>query len=264
LEETATSETPEASPPEEQQQRDQPPEGTDWRAENTQLRQQLKHAQDLNRQAAPLVQTALALQATPGGNVIVDKLQKIMAGDKTVTLTATQEKKLEKAQEEAETTGMSEERVKQILDEASQGFEQRLWESRKAEKAMDALHEWAGKEYPGYGDLHVTTEWNENLALVLDAIQKGTLTVPEGKDPYKFALGHNYGWLKSLNPDIGKEKPSKKTEQDRRAAISQSSVQAGGVVPEESDDIPDYAKVSRAPLGVAGGGRAFGSLRRTK
>ena len=257
-EETATSEPTEASPLDESQQREPSPEGTDWRAENTRLRQNLKKAQDLNREAMPYVQTAMALQSAPGGNVIIEKLQK---GE---PLTAVQEKKLEKAQEQAGTTGMSKEDVEQMLNTAAQNFEQRLWESNKAKDAMDNLHVWAGKKYPGYDELRTSPEWNQHLGTILDGIQKGTLQVPDDwSDPYKYAVHQNYGWLKAMNPDIGKEKPSKKTEKDRREAISQSSVQAGGVAPEDSDSLPDYANPAVTPRGVAGGGRSFGSLKRT-
>jgi hypothetical protein len=257
-EETATSETPEPSPLDEQQQREQHPEGSEgyWRGKATQYQQQLKKAQDLNREATPYVQTAMALQAAPGGNEIIDKLQK---GE---SLTPTQEKKLEKAQEDAGTSGMSKEQIEEMLATSAQNFEQRLWEQRKAEKAMDELHEWAGKKYPGYQELHTTDEWNTKLGTILDAIQAGKLRVPEGDDAYKHAIDQTYGWLKGLNPNIGKEKPSKKTEKARREAISQSSVEAGGVAPEDSDDVPDYARADLPPKSL-GGGRAFGSLKRS-
>ena len=256
-EETATSETPEASPLDESQQREQNPEGTDWRGENTRLRQQLKKVQDLNREAMPYVQTAMALQSAPGGDAILQKLQK---GE---PLTATQEKKLEKAQEAAAATGMSEERVAQMLETATQNFEQRLFEADRARERRQDLTAWATEKYPDFEDLHKTPEWKEKLGTILDAISNRTLIVPDGEDPYEFAYGQSIGWLKSLNPEIGKEKPSKKTEKERRAAISQSSVQAGGVAPEDSDSIPDYANVAVAPRGATGGGRSFGSLKRT-
>ena len=265
-EETATSESTEASPLDESQQREQSLEGTDWRAESTRQSQRAKKAEDLNRQAWPYVQTAMALQKAPGGNAIIEKLQK---GE---PLTATQEKKLDKAKEEAGTTGMSEEQVGKMLETASQNFEQRLYESRKAEKAMDSLNEWARTaktksgtlKYSGYDELSTSPEWNEHLGTILDAIQKGTLNVPDDwSDPYKYAVHQNYGWLKALNPDIGKEKPTKKTEKDRRAAISQSTVQAGGVAPEDSDELPDWANPAVASRGVAGGGRSFNSLKRS-
>jgi len=189
--------------------------------------------------------------------VIIEKLQK---GE---PLTAAQEKKLEKAQSEAGTTGMSEEQVGKMLETAAQSFEQRLWESRKAEKAMDTLNTWASKKYPGYDELHTSPEWNEHLGTILEAIQEGSLRITDDwSDHYKYAVHQNYAWLKAVNPDIGKEKPSKKTENDRRAAISQSSVQAGGVAPEDSDAVPDWANPAVSPRGVAGGGRSFSSLKR--
>ncbi len=214
----------------------------------------------------PYVQTAMALQAAPGGTAIIEKLQK---GE---PLTVAQEKKLEKAQAEAGTTGMSEEQVEKMLDTAAQKFENRLWESNKAKDAMDSLHDWARTaktksgtlKYSGYDELHTSPEWNEHLGTILDAIQAGKLQVPEGwSDPYKYAVHQNYGWLKALDPEIGKEKPSGKTEKDRRAAISQSSVQAGGVAPEDSDGLPDWANPAVAAKGVAGGGRSFSSLKRS-
>ena len=260
LEETATSESTEPSPPEEQQQRESSSEGTDWRAETTRLQQELKHVKDLNRQAAPLVHTALALQAAPGGQVIIDKLQKMVAGDKKVTLTATQE---EKVQEAASTAGISPEQLQAALEQQGQDFEQRLWERDKAKTALDDLNEWAVKKYPGFDKLHTTTEWKGKINSILRDIQEQILVVPEGDDPYQYAYDQAYAWVKGLNPDIGKEKPSKKTEQDRRAAISQSSVQAGGVAPEDSDKLPDWANPSVASRGVAGGGKSFGSLKRT-
>ncbi len=257
-EETATSETPEASPAEESQQREQSPEGTDWRAESTRLRQQLKKAQDLNRQSMPYVQTALALQSTPGGDVIIDKLQK---GE---PLTETQEKKLEKAKEDTGTSGISEEKLGELLNTAAANFEQRLFESNRAKDALGDLHVWAAKEFPGYEDFRTSPEWNQKLGTILDAIKNGSIQVPEDSpDPYKFALRQAMGWMKGLDPEIGKEKPSKKTETERREAISQSSIQAGGVAPEDSDKLPDYARLDIAPRGVTGGGRSFSSLKRT-
>lgn len=258
LEETATSESTEASPLDEQQQREQLPEGTDWRAETTRLQQELKRARDLNRQAKPFVETALALQAAPGGTAIIEKLQKGEA------LTAVQEKKLEKAQEETGTTGVTQEQLKELLETQAQGFEQRLFERDKAKTALDDLNIWATEKFPGFEELHKTPEWKGKINSILRDIQEEVLVVPEGEDSYKYAYEQAYGWVQGLNPDIGKEKPSKKTEKQRREAISSSTVQAGGVAPEESDDIPDYAKLDRAPLGVAGGGKSFGSLRRTK
>ena len=256
-EETATSETPEASPLDESQQREQSPEGTDWRGENTRLRQRIKKAQDLNREAMPYVQTAMALQATPGGNEIIDKLQK---GE---PLMATQEKTLEKAQETTGTTGISYEQLQEALANQAQNFEQRLSVAEQAKEQMRDLNTWAVEKYPGYEDLRKTPEWKGKLGTILDAIKNQTLLVPDGEDPYEFAVDQSYGWLKGLNPDIGKEKPSKTSEKERRAAISQSSVQAGGVAPEDSDAIPDYANVAIAPKGATGGGRSFGSLKRT-
>ena len=154
-----TSESTEASHAEEpgSQQQGESPEGVDWRAENTRLRQQLKRAQDLNREALPLAQLGVALQQANGGQAIIEKLQK---GE---DLTAAQEANLEK---QAEAAGFSQEQIDELLGKAAQNFEQRLWESRKAERAMEKLHSWAKKEYPGYEETYESPQWNQRLGTV--------------------------------------------------------------------------------------------------
>ena len=256
--ETETSDPAEASLPDEQsQQREESPEGTDWRAENTRLRQELKKAKDLNREALPFAQLGVALQQAPGGDKIVEKLRKGEA------LTAAQEAKLEKAQEQTGTAALSPEQIQKMLDSAAQTFEQRYWESRKAERAMESLHKWAGEKYAGYDELHTTPQWNQHLSTVLAAIEHGTLELPDDwSDPYRYAVHQTYAWVKSLNPDVGKKVPAKKTEKERRSAISQSSVDASGVAPEDSDQLPEWARLDATPRSPTGG-RAFGSLKRS-
>src|SRR3990167_8525368 len=62
----------------------------DFRAEATQLRQELAKVKGLNRQALPLVNLALALKQAPGGADIVARLERGEA------LTAKQEATVEK------------------------------------------------------------------------------------------------------------------------------------------------------------------------
>ncbi len=204
----------------------------------------------------PYYQVGMALHTAPGGDVIIEKLSR------NEPLTAAEEKKHEQAQEEAGNAGLSQEQAQNLLSAAAKEFEQKLWSSRKAERSMADLHAWAEKEYPNYQELRKTPAWDEKIGTILDAIQKRTIPVPDDWDPYRYAVDQAYGWLKGLDPEIGKVTPSKTTEKDRRAAISQASVQAGGVAPEESDSLPDYANLNIQPRSATGG-RAFSSLKRS-
>lgn len=253
-----TTEGTEASPSAEQQQRGSSPEGHDWETENLRLRQELKKAQDLNRQALPLAQIGVALQQAKGGREIIQKLER------NEDLTVAEEKKVEK---EAVAAGYSPEQIDELLGRAAQTFEERYWQSRKAERAMDELHQWAEKEYPGYRDLLKTEEWNDHVNLVLakleQRVQQGKQAAPDGwDDPYRYAVHETYNWVKAMNPKIGEKKPAKKTEGERRAAIGQTGVEAGGVPPEDSDEIPEYARLDKQPRSL-GGGRSFSSLKRS-
>lgn len=251
------SEHAEAPPTDEHGQHGSDSGSVDWRAETTRLQQRLKKAEDINRNNLPFAQLGYALQNAKGGNKIIEKLQKGEA------LTVAEEKQLEEAKGETGSTSLSLEQVEELLKKQAQELDQRWFESRKAERAMEKLQQWAVKTYPGWEEVFETPEWNQHLNSVLASIEQGVLQVPESEpDPYKFAWKQTAGWLKSMNPELGKKTPAKKTEKQRREAISGTSVDAGGVTPEDSEEIPEYARLDTQPK-FLGGGQSFSSLKRS-
>src|SRR3989304_4646716 len=110
----------------------------DFRAENTRLRQELAKVKDLNRQAVPWVNLAVALKQATGGAEIIARLEKGEA------LTAKQEAAVEKA------TGVDTKNVSvEELQNMFLTLEQRLERREGAKEDLKAMNARADKEMPG-------------------------------------------------------------------------------------------------------------------
>ena len=263
-EDKAASESTESQLPEE---RAEGSTQVDWEAraraseaQVTKLQQQAAKAERLNGEAMPWVQLALALNNAPGGKTIIEKLQK------GVPLTEAQQTKLEAAQVAAGSSSLSLEAVEKLFEEkvmpkAIASLEQRLYETDRAKRDMEKLNTKATKELVGFEALQNTPEWNQALDLVLFGIEHRKIAVPDEEDPYWFAFKKAHAMILGENPEIGKVKPAKKTETERKGAISRQASQSTEAHPEEQSGVPDYANPGIAPLGM--GGRSFGSLRRS-
>lgn len=185
-------------------------DGGDWREQNTRLRQELAEQKELNRQAVPLVQVALALQ-TQDKNVYM----KLMKGE---SLTKKQEAVVEEA---AKTVGVTEEGLAKMLDERFATLAQRSAADSQARDAMVELDKWATVELPGYENLKGTPTWNGTLSAVLGSIENGTMVVPASvKDPYRWAVEETYHIISARNPDVAKgPKKVAQSPEDRAAQI---------------------------------------------
>lgn len=212
---------------------------TDFQSQNTKLRQELARAKEIMRQAAPVAQLGEMLQNAPGSKAIIEKLKE----GKPLT-----EKQQETAAEELKAGGLTEERIVALLDENSVKLEKRMYEGRKAEKAMDVLHKRAMEEFPGYENIYQSSEWAEIEDIVLAQAQRafndGRNIIPDDEpDPYWWIKKRAWGILKANNPKLG-EKPAGKSESERQGAIASQSAKSGGApeAREENDEIPGYIK----------------------
>lgn len=215
-------------------------EGTspDLQSQNTKLRQELARAKEIMRQAAGVAELGERLQNAPGSAAIIEKLK---AG-KPLT-----DKQAEAATEELAASGLTKAEIKEMLAESHKELEQRMYEGRKAEKAMDVLHKRAMKEFPGYENIYQSSEWAEIEDIVLAQAQKafndGRNIIPDDEtDPYWWIKKRAWGILKANNPNLG-EKPAGKTESERQGAIAgQAAKQGGAPEARDNEDIPDYVK----------------------
>lgn len=263
-EDTAAPDSPGSQLPDERAEGSSP---IDWEAKAheyesriTKLQQQASKAERLNGEAMPWVQLGLALNNAPGGKGIIEKLQKGQS------LTEAQQTKLEAAQAATGTSSLSLEAVEKLFEEkvmprAMATLEQRLYETDRAKRDMEKLNQKATKELVGFEDLQQTPEWNQALDLVLFGIEHRKIEVPPDEDPYWFAFKKAHTMILGEKPEIGKKKPTTKTETERKGAISRQTSHSAGAPPEEQSGVPDYANPGIAPLGM--GGRSFGSLRRS-
>lgn len=231
---------------------------TDWRAENTRLRQELAKVKDLNRQAVPFVNLALALKNAPGGADIIEKLHRGEA------LSAKEEKQVAKAASESpEADRLSVEQLEALFDRKLTVFEQRMFEAREAEKQMEKLHQRAAKEFVGYDELRHTPEWKRRLQVMLGMIENRAVEVPdEEPDPYWFALSETWATLKQENPEIGKTRRAGKSESERQGAIVKASSRSAAA-PEE-EELPEEQAFARRPIrraGIGGFGKSLQGIR---
>lgn len=223
------------------------PEGasTDLQADNTRLRQELAKSKQVQNDVLPFVQFAVAVRDAPGGKAIIEKANKARAEGKPLVLTDLQEEKVAAAAK-ATDTPVSEEKLGEILNGAFTQFEQRLFEKDKATEAIQGIYARGKEELPGYENLYKTPEWRRRKAVILTMAQQDPSMVPDDEsDPYWWIEKETYATLAAQNPDIGKVKPAKKTESERRGAIAGVSHKSAGAPEETEDGLPDYVKKLR-------------------
>lgn len=235
---------------------DQESATTDWKAESTRLRQELAKVRQLNRQATPLAQLGYALQNAPGGDAIIEKLVK---GE---PLTAKETKTVEKASEASGGNGLSLEAIEEVLEKKLTNFERKQLERQRSEVAMQRLHERGKKELPGYEEIYQTPEWNRRLNTILRMAETEEGFVPdEEADPYWYVIQETYATLAKQNPNIGKVKPAKKTESERKGAISKTAGQSAGA-PEEDSELAEAIRRAVPARPTTQVGKSLGALRK--
>lgn len=243
----------------------------DLLAETTRLREKLAESRDLNRQAEPLVQLAQALYNTPGGKEIIQKLKE------GKPLTATQQNAAAAANATSQaiadgvtpggqsTVGIHPDEVRKMMREEFRAFEEHQWNSRKAEREMEALEAKAEEELDGYGKLRNTKRWKQSLNTTLALMEQRTLDVPDEEDDALYwAVKHTYQTLTGMAPGEKKVTPAKKTESQRRAAIAGQQGKSGGAPeePEEHANNPDLAWARSRGTGTLG--KSFSSPSRNR
>ena len=216
------------------------PEGAsnDLQSQNTKLRQELARAKEIMQQAAPVAQLGDMLQRAPGGKEIIERLQ----ANKPLT-----GKQTDAAAEKLRAEGVSEERIVELLQQGFQKFEEDSRLGREAEREIQALHERAKKEFPGYENVYKSQEFKRLEDIVLTqaqrAFKEGRSVIPgDEPDPYWWIKKEAWKILKAKNPEMLTEKPAGKTEAERRGAISSQSGKSGGAPEAQQDDLPDYVK----------------------
>ena len=232
---------------------------TDWRAENTRLRQELARTKDTLRQVHPLAELGHAIKQAPGGAEIIRRLEK---GE---PLTAKQEQVVQRAAETtSDTTGWSEEKLAAMLKADREALREELRAERRAEEDMRELDAKAAKELPGYEELRKTPGWKKRLSVVLNLIGNEAIAVPDDEpNPYYFAIKEAYETILANNPELGKIKKVPKSESERRGAIVKASPKSSGA-PEE-EEIPEELAFARRPIrrtGIGGFGKSLQEIRK--
>jgi len=196
-------------------------EGT-LKADNTRLRQEVAKLQELTERSVPFVNAVQQMSKTALGKQVIEKLQK---GESVDDLLPKEGKELK---EQAEKAGLSMDALKTVLEERDERLAQRLTDnvrvSMDAREAVQALNIWASKELPGYDKIKGTPTWNGYLDAAQTAIQRGTLVLPEGKDPYQELTRRVYNMCVAEDPDVAKgtKKAAPKTPEERLAGIISS------------------------------------------
>lgn len=205
----------------------------DLQSQNTKLRQENARAKEIMRQAHPIALLGEKLQNAEGGAAIIKKLEKgipLTAEDKAVA---------------KEAAGpVTEERIKEILDESNQNLEQRMFAGRKAEQEMDTLHKRAIKEFPGYENVYRSPEFKRLQNYVLADVQNDPSIVPPGEDIGWWIQAETWKTLKAKNPEM-LERPAGKSEEERQGEIAgQATTRSGGApdATQDKDEIPGYVK----------------------
>ena len=192
------------------------------KADNTRLRQEVARLQELTERSVPFVDAVQRMSKTALGKQVIEKLQK---GESVDDLLPKEEKELEK---QAEKAGLSMDELKTLLEERDEKLAQKLTDnvrvSMDARDGVRELNEWASKELPGYDKIKGTPTWNGYLDAAQMAIQKGTLALPEGKDPYQELYKRVYNMCVAEDPDVAKgtKKAAPKTPEERLAGIISS------------------------------------------
>lgn len=221
-------------------------QGPSAQQEVSQLRSQIANLQEQARQAQPVVDVSRAIYQAPGGKEIFERAKKAMDSGQELTFTAKQEAVIEKA---AEAQGLTAEQVQGIVQQGLQQHEQQLFNSRKAEKSIEKLHDRGKKELEGYEGMYQTPAWDRMWTHTVAAMTPTTdeqgrqippaMLVPDNeKDPLWYAITHTHAML-TAGKTPSNDSPN--NESLRRAAIAgQQTTPAGG--PKGSDpDSPDLA-----------------------
>lgn len=193
-------------------------EGGSFRAENTRLKQRIAALENMNQRALPFINFVTKIGESPTGKKIIDKFQK---GEDFSDLLVKEQKEVVKAV--AETTGLTLEQVKDLLDqnkkETADIVAQTVSAQAAAQRSSDALEMWAKEKFEGYENLRGTEVWDGLMDATMAAMRNGTLTVPEGMDPWKFAIERTYKIAVADDPEIAKKKPGASTPEDRAKDI---------------------------------------------
>lgn len=250
----ATSESPDQSPAETE------PEGTatDWHAEATRLRQELAQAKDTMRQVQGYAQLGYALRNAKGSEKIIEKLSK---GEE---LTDAQKAAVEKSGAEQ---GLTTDQIASLLEENSkkvaQEVEQRIWAQRKAERNVEKMHLKMAKELPGYENIYDSPEFARRWDRLYNEVQEGHLEIPHDEEPFDFLAKRTYDWFKFENPEIGKMKPAKRTDAERRSAMMRAGAKSEAVPEEGNRELEEALREAVPPGGKSKVGRSLQELRRS-
>lgn len=236
------------------------------KADNTRLRQEVAKLQELTERSVPFVDAVQRMSKTTLGKQVIEKLQK---GESVDDLLPKEGKELE---EQAKKAGLSMDELKIVLEERDEKLAQKLTDnvrvSMDARDGVRALNEWASKELPGYDGIKGTPTWNGYLDAAQTAIQRGTLVLPEGKDPYQELYKRVYNMCVAEDPDVAKgtKKAAPKTPEERLAGIissdnkpSASSAQTIDEenMPEEYKRQLEHIRKLKGGAGPAGIGLSF-------
>ena len=188
-----------------------------FRGENTRLRQRIAVLEDQNQRALPFVNMVTALGESDTGRVIIDRFQK---GEDFKDLLQAEKKEVEKAAAEA---GLTKAELKEMLDthkkETVAETTETLRAQQGAQRNADALEVWAKEKFEHYEIVRGTPAWNGQMDATFAAMKNGTLEVPEGADPWKFAVEETYEVIKARNPELLKEKAGASSAEDRAKDI---------------------------------------------
>jgi len=230
------------------------------RSENTRLRQSLADSEKLGTRAVPLVRIAQALINAPGGNEIVEKLEK---GE---PLTKAEERKVEKAAETPVTLAAVEELLDKKMQETSSRFGQTVAAERKAAESLKALDERAVKELEGYKDLKRDPQFNGWVSAVIEQLRQeqeapgtGIVLPPEEDDVWWFAVktAHRISHALAGKPKKGKGEAERVAEALTAGGAKSSSTGAGGSdIPEDMREEIERIRGYSNPL-IAG--KSFGN-----
>jgi len=249
-----TSEFPETSPAETE------PNGADpdWRAEATKLKQELAKAKDINRQVQPYAQLGWALQNAKGSAKIIEKLSK---GEE---LTDAQIAAVEKS---GVAEGLTKAEVVALLEEnrklTAQEVGQRIWTAQNAQKVTERMHQRLAKDLPGYENIYDTPEFSRRWNLVHQQINDGHLEIPADIEPFDFIARHVYDWIAFDNPEIGKLKPAKKSEGERKGQLLRTSPKSEAAPEEGNRELAEAIRERVPPGGKSKVGLSLQELRRS-
>ena len=215
-------------------------EVTRLRSENTRLRQNLAENEKLSTRAVPLVRLAQALIGAPGGQEIVEKLEK---GE---PLTKAEEKKATAAAAESDkplTKAEAKELFSELHKESVKEFGESVAADRKADESLKALDERAEKELEGYKDLRRDPQFQGWINATLEQIRAKTIVLPEGEDDlWWFAVKTAHRIAHAVAG-----KPSKKPKGDTERVAE--ALAAGGAKPSStSSGGSDYPEEMREQI----------------